>query len=194
MRWSHAHPTWCPSKECRQVADECAACQGHFGRFPLWVAGCVVTSEMSNPGTDTVALRSADLVVLWHFFGCEGFLPERQILARHLPQMVSSKAVLLADLAVAEIPEDEDLLNVGTWEAAWQPCCPSPTSSVASCACPILQTKEKGPPRSIRVCWWCHGASVPQCSGRSNGASSTMITMSLLTCSAGSRSASAQDA
>ncbi|CAJ1390731.1 unnamed protein product [Effrenium voratum] len=34
----------------------------------------------------------------------------------HLPQMVSSKAVLLADLAVAEIPEDEDLLNVGTWE------------------------------------------------------------------------------
>ncbi|CAJ1361149.1 unnamed protein product [Effrenium voratum] len=80
----------------------------------------------------------------------------------HLPQMVSSKAVLLADLAVAEIPEDEDLLNVGTWE-------------------------EKGPPRSIRVCWWCHGASVPQCSGRSNGASSTMITMSLLTCSAGSR-------
>ena len=68
-------------------------------------AGCDVTSEMS--GWAAVVQR------------CNSWLPK--LVAVELVRLLFATTggkLSLGELAVAKIPEDEDLLNIATWEAA----------------------------------------------------------------------------
>ena len=72
-------------------------------------AGCDVTSEMS----DWAAVVQ----------GCNSWLPK--LVAVELVRLLFATTggkLSLGELAVAKIPEDEDLLNIATWEAACLTC------------------------------------------------------------------------
>ena len=106
MRWSHAHPTWTRGGRGRleqeqqtQPASRTFYSLPFFGR---WLR------RHFRDETPSFLLQQ---VMPWHSIRCS------RSYMRKLPA-VTDEAGELAALAVAKIPEDEDLLNVATWEVA----------------------------------------------------------------------------